>query len=72
MTAWNEHTGTTDHTALMREVSEMDDAALIYVATDCRAAIEAMPEGRKAGHYMDTIHYIAMERRRRRNEKKAA
>ncbi len=72
MTAWNEATGMTNHSALMAEVREMDYAALIHVANDCREAIEAMPEGRKAGHYMDTIHYIGMELRRRREAIKPA
>ena len=60
MTGWNENTGRTDHTELMEYVDGLDVAALHYVAQDCREAIEANPEGRKAGHYMDTIHYIGM------------
>ena len=33
-------------------------SVLLYTVKDCREAIQAMPEGRKAGVYMDTIHVI--------------
>lgn len=63
---WNESTGQTDHTALMAYVAGLDDAALVHVAEDSLRAADAMPEGKKAGYYQDTVHYCSMERARRK------
>ena len=45
---------------------KMDDVALRWSIADCRTAIEAMPEGHKAGYYMDEIHVYAAELESRR------
>jgi len=57
---WCQETGLTCHTTLMRYVSHIAVESLAYVRDDCRAAVAAMPEGRKAGHYEDTAHYCSM------------
>jgi hypothetical protein len=43
--------------------------SLRYIIGDCKNAIEAMPNGHKAGYYADEIHYCAMELRSRTNVK---
>lgn len=55
-----------DHKAYQEKVSKMTDAELRYTIADAREAIEAMPDGHKAGYYADEIHYCAMELNRRR------
>lgn len=57
---WCQETGLTCHTTLMRYVSHIAVESLAFVRDDCRAAVEALPEGRKAGHYTDTAHYCSM------------
>jgi hypothetical protein len=59
--------GTTciDHTGYQKQVRTMDLEALRYVIQDARQAIQAMPNGHKAGYYEDEIHYCAVEIRRR-------
>ncbi len=41
--------------------------ALRYAIVDCRGAIDAFPEGPKAGYYADEIHVYAAELRDRTN-----
>jgi hypothetical protein len=61
---WCQRTGLTCHTTLMRHVDGISEpGSLEYVRDDCRAAVAALPEGRKAGHYEDTAHYCSMRLR---------
>ena len=55
---WCEKTGMTCHTTLMAWVKNLETTSLEHVKQDCKNAIAAMPDGRKSGHYQDTIHYI--------------
>ncbi len=57
---WCQVTGSTCHTTLMRYVANIAVESLAYVRDDCLAAVAALPEGRKAGHYEDTAHYCSM------------
>jgi len=54
-----------DHAAYQAKVKTMTVAALRFAIADARAAIDAMPDGPKAGYYGDEIHYCAMELRGR-------
>jgi hypothetical protein len=54
-----------DHSGMMERVRHMDEIALRHVIKDCHQAIEAMPEGHKAGYYADEAHYCGMELVRR-------
>lgn len=54
-----------DHAAYQAKVKTMSVEALRYTIADARAAIDAMPDGPKAGYYGDEIHYCAMELRDR-------
>lgn len=60
MNGWNETTGTTDHTQLMRYVRKLSHAALTYVRRDSHEAMLANPAGRKAGYYADLASYCGM------------
>jgi len=59
---WNQETKQTCHSTLMRYVKRLDVSALDYVYSDCKAVVDALPHSDKAGHYVDTMHYIAMRR----------
>ena len=54
-----------DHINYPKYLHNKSIAQLAYVIQDAREAIEAMPEGHKAGYYADEINYCAMEIRRR-------
>ena len=54
-----------NHTEYRKTVKRKTDEALMFTITDAREAMNAMPEGPKAGFYMDEIHYCAAELRRR-------
>lgn len=56
---WTESTGHTDHAELQKYVASLSPEALDNVSKDCRAALQAMPNSKKANHYADTICYIA-------------
>ena len=56
-----------DHAAYARKARKMTDAELLYTIQDAKEAIEAMPEGHKAGYYADEVNYCAPELNRRRN-----
>ena len=58
-----------NHAEARRRMKELSDASLHYVINDCRRAIEAYPEGHKAGYYQDEIHYAAMELAKRRKKR---
>ena len=68
VTGWCEKTALTCHTTLGRYVKNLPLDSLGYVAADCRDAIAAYPEGRKSGHYQDTIHGISDRLHRQRNK----
>ena len=54
-----------DHAAYAAKVKTKSVAELRYIIADARAAIDANPNGPKAGYYGDEIHYAAMELRDR-------
>lgn len=58
-----------DHSAYQRRVRGLSTFALHYIIADCHAAIEAMPNGEKAGYYADESSYCSMELERRRGVK---
>jgi len=54
-----------DHAAYPRRCRTMSDAELMFTMADCRSALDAMPDGPKAGYYADEINYCADELQRR-------
>lgn len=50
-----------NHTEYPKSLRNRSDDALRYTIRDASAAMEAMPQGHKAGYYADEIHYCAME-----------
>lgn len=58
-----------DHTVYQRKVRTMTDESLRFVIKDATEAIQANPDGHKAGYYLDEIHYCAAELRRRAGKK---
>jgi len=57
-----------DHTEYPKSLKNKTEAQLRYTIKDAKAAMEAMPEGRKAGYYADEINYCAMEIQRRKKK----
>ena len=54
-----------NHKEYMAKVKNMSEQALRYTIKDARAAHDAMPDGAKAGYYLDEISYCMMELRKR-------
>lgn len=54
-----------DHAATAARMRTLDADALRFIITDATGAIEAMPNGHKAGYYADEINYAAAELKRR-------
>lgn len=54
-----------DHAAYPQLCRRRSLAELEFVIADCRSALAAMPDGPKAGYYMDEIHYCHAEILRR-------
>lgn len=54
-----------DHARYAAEVKKKTTAQLRYTIADATQAIEAMPNGHKAGYYADEINYCASELHRR-------
>lgn len=54
-----------NHAEYQAKVKRMSEAQLAYVIKDATEAIEANPDGPKAGYYADEVHYAAMELKRR-------
>ena len=50
-----------------KRARKMSFESLKYAIRDCRKAIEAMPEGHKAGYYMDEAHIYTAELNRRKS-----
>ena len=48
-----------NHTEYPKTLKALSVPALMFRIKDCREAIEAMPNGHKAGYYQDEIHYCA-------------
>jgi len=59
-----------NHAEYQEKTCTMSDEALRYTIRDCKEAIEANPDGHKAGYYADEINYCAMEIQRRRNARR--
>jgi len=54
-----------DHTEYQKRVRSLTYAGLYYTIRDCKSALEAMPDGEKAGVYADEISYCSAELKRR-------
>ena len=54
-----------DHDAVQKAMRRMSAAKLAYIAKDAREAVEANPEGPKAGYYADECLYAEIELTRR-------
>ena len=55
-----------NHAEYQAKVATMTDAELLYTIKDAREAAEAMPNGHKAGYYLDEVNYCASELHLRR------
>ena len=55
-----------DFEAAESRARQMSDAALHYSIADAAEAARAMPDGPKAGYYLDEVHVYGAELRRRR------
>ena len=56
-----------NHAAYIEKTKTMCEASLRYVIQDCQQVLEANPDGRKAGYYLDEISYCGMELKRRQD-----
>jgi hypothetical protein len=54
-----------DHAAYQAICRRRSEAQLAYAIKDAAEAMEAMPDGHKAGYYADEIHYCVAEMERR-------
>lgn len=68
MSAWNEHTRQTNHSALQSIANKASWQTCIEVIKQCKEALRAMPDNPKAGHYQDEIHYYSMRLQSLRNK----
>jgi hypothetical protein len=59
-------TRTIDHVETPRRFRQLSSDSLRYIVGDCRAAIDAMPDGGNVGSYLDEINYAANELHRRK------
>ena len=57
---------TVDHVELPKRFRTLSSDSLRYIVADCRAAINAMPDGENVGAYLDEINYAADELHRRK------
>lgn len=60
-----------NHTSYPKSLKSKPEASLLFIIQDCREAIEANPEGEKAGYYADEINYCANELANRRRKSAA-
>lgn len=54
-----------NHSEYQKGLRTKSPESLRFIMRDAREAMEAMPEGQKAGYYADEIHYCGMELGRR-------
>ena len=54
-----------DHKAYPKALKGKSSASLRFIIQDCREALQAMPNGVKAGYYADEINYCCMELNKR-------
>ena len=57
---------TLNHTEYLKKIKKYTEAQLRYIIQDATEALQALPNGHKAGWYQDEIHYCAMELTRRK------
>lgn len=50
-----------NHKKYQSHAKDLTDAELRYTIQDCTEAIDAMPNGHKAGYYQDEINYCSVE-----------
>jgi len=55
------------HGEYQTRTRNMSDSELRFVIADCKAAMEAMPNGHKVGYYADEINYSCTELKRRQD-----
>lgn len=60
------------HSKTMAAYKDKSNDSLRFIARDASAAAKAMPQGKKAGQYMDETHYANMELRSRMLHSQAA
>jgi hypothetical protein len=60
MNLYNDNNGKW-HTDYMAKCKALTIESLEFIRADCRAAIQANPEGPKVGQYLDESHYCSME-----------
>ena len=58
-----------DHSEYPKSLKDKNEDSLRYIISDCKAALNAMPENPNAGYYADEICYCADELNRRRKIK---
>ena len=56
-----------NHDEYQKRIKKLTDAELRYTIADCKQAIQSMPNGHKAGYYMDEVHYCFQELNTRKN-----
>ena len=62
---FNRETTQIDHSEYPKCLKRKTEAELRFIIEDAKLAIQAMPDGHKAGYYADEVHYAGMELRRR-------
>jgi hypothetical protein len=55
-----------DHVEYPKRLVRMASSTLHRIISDCKAAIQAWPDGQKAGYYADEISYCCMELNKRK------
>ena len=60
---WNEGKKSCDHSQMMNYVLKLPIQSVEYVKNDCFKAYKSMPNGPKAGYYLDMSHYCGMRLR---------
>lgn len=57
---------TIDHVETPKRFRTLPESSLRFIIADCRAAIDAMPDGANVPAYLDEINYAADELNRRK------
>lgn len=57
-----------NHSEYPKKLKRLDEDSLRFIMTDAREAMQANPEGEKAGYYADEINYCADELARRKEK----
>lgn len=57
-----------NHSEYPKKLKRLDEDSLRYIMNDAREAMQANPDGEKAGYYADEINYCADELARRKEK----